>query len=230
MVEGRLKQSEPASTMTAKRRWRTSGRSLRIGGCAVAVAALAVAGVPAVALGLQTSPRPVIYYACVTGSTGAIKIVSKSADCGAGKHKISWNNVGPKGSAGPRGPQGKPGVVTGYVDTAGAIELSNVSDVLVATLQLPLGKFEVVADVGLNTSETDTVQCVLLDSNGDLDIQSTTITPGSSGPGYGELTLLGDTTVGDAIEVQCGDSTATAVADPVTIEAIPVSKVVSSKG
>jgi hypothetical protein len=103
--------------------------------------ALTAGAIPAVA---AATSAPVVYHACVTNTTGAVKIVSATATCGPGKHKISWNNLGPAGPTGPRGatgpqgaagpqgatgpqgaagpqgpqgatgPQGPPGVTTGY--------------------------------------------------------------------------------------------------------------------
>ena len=81
-------------------------------GLAATAGVLTAGAVPAVAL---TTSAPVVYHACVTNTTGAIKIVSASATCATGQHKISWNNLGPagpagqNGAAGPQGPQGATG-------------------------------------------------------------------------------------------------------------------------
>ena len=53
----------------------------------------------------------VTYYGCVSNSTGAISIVSKTAVCKAGFTKISWNQVGPQGPAGAKGATGAAGPV-----------------------------------------------------------------------------------------------------------------------
>ncbi len=49
------------------------------------------------------------YYACVNNSSGAMKIVSASANCHKNEYKIEWNNVGPTGAQGPQGPEGPQG-------------------------------------------------------------------------------------------------------------------------
>jgi hypothetical protein len=62
----------------------------------------------------------VTFYACVDNSSGAIRIVSKTDVCKTTEHKISWNQLRPKGLAGtlgpqgPQGPQGPPGISVGY--------------------------------------------------------------------------------------------------------------------
>jgi hypothetical protein len=74
---------------------RRPARRLRwIVGPAAALVVLAAGAIPAVAAGTST---PVVYYACVTNATGAIKIVHASTACATGQHKISWNNRGPAG-------------------------------------------------------------------------------------------------------------------------------------
>ena len=63
---------------------------------------------PSVASGALV-PASTIYYGCVTNSTGAIRIVSKTTVCKSTEHKIQWNQIGPQGPAGPQGPQGPQG-------------------------------------------------------------------------------------------------------------------------
>lgn len=204
-------------------------------------AALALATGVAIPVAALAGNSPVTYYACVTTKTGVLKIVSKSATCAAGQHKISWNNIGPpgptgqkgaQGARGPqglRGPQGPPGAVASYIDQSSSFTgLNSSNDTVVATLQLPSGRFQVSADVGADLDDTsvpDTVSCSMLDGGGNvLDDQYTSYSL------EGELTLLGDTTVGGTIEVQCFDFGNNADATFVTIQAIPVSSVVPADG
>jgi hypothetical protein len=49
------------------------------------------------------------YYGCVNNTTGASRIVSKATICKSTEHKISWNEVGPRGLQGSKGNQGNPG-------------------------------------------------------------------------------------------------------------------------
>jgi hypothetical protein len=194
-----------------------------IGAGAALVLAAGVA-IPAVAL---SASSPVTYYACVTNSTGALKIVSKTATCAAGQHKISWNNIGPKGPKGARGARGPAGLVSSHIaQSSSFVALNSSEDTVVLTLSLPAGSFQVSADVGADLDDTsmpDTVSCSMLDGNNNvLDDQYTSYSL------EGELTLLGDTTVGGTIEVQCFDFGDNAHATFVTIQAIPVSSVVSA--
>lgn len=71
---------------------------------------------------MPASAAVVTYYGCVSNSTGAITIVSKTAVCKAGFTKISWNQVGPagpKGATGAAGPAGAKGA-TGATGATGA--------------------------------------------------------------------------------------------------------------
>lgn len=52
---------------------------------------------------------PVVYYGCVTNTTGDIRIVSKATVCKATEHKIQWDEIGPQGPQGPQGPKGPAG-------------------------------------------------------------------------------------------------------------------------
>lgn len=214
-------------------------RAMRSIPAAVAVTvALLIGGatIPAIAL---AGSSPVTFYACVTAKTGALKIVSKSARCAAGQHKISWNNIGPRGARGargPRGPQGPRGVVDGYLGHATQdVQINDAGEVLVASLKLPAGKFQVTADVGLTLNATnpvpDAVFCTLLDSTRGLaDDQGTTITADAIGTTAGELTLLGDTAVGGTVKVQCMDDENEALTQVVTIQAIPITSIVAPSG
>jgi hypothetical protein len=62
------------------------------------------------------------YWACVNDSTGAIDVVSATATCKTGSHKIQWNQTGPRGVQGPTGAQGPQGLagVKGAAGTQGS--------------------------------------------------------------------------------------------------------------
>ena len=48
-------------------------------------------------------------HACVSKSSGTIKIVDSPEDCGKGEESLSWNLSGPAGPVGPAGPEGPAG-------------------------------------------------------------------------------------------------------------------------
>jgi hypothetical protein len=214
----------------AGRRWRPARRWLRIGATAAAATALVGGAIPAIAAARTST---VTYYACVTNSTGAIKIVGKTTACGAGKHKISWNN------AGPRGPRGPAGVVKGYIDNSGGADLTNNSLTVVGTLPLPAGKYMITAKVdaaiGTSNNGDDVVSCDLAASNGNtLDTTGVSLIPAlDSAAGYG-MTLVGGTslTVTGNVQVVCANGTGPGggSAGSVVIMAVPVSKVIQSFG
>jgi hypothetical protein len=61
---------------------------------------------------LNATAATVTYYACVSKSTGAVRIVSKTTVCKSTENKIMWNEigpVGPKGATGATGPAGPKG-------------------------------------------------------------------------------------------------------------------------
>jgi hypothetical protein len=206
-------------------------RRLQIAGAAAAVALIAGA-VPAIAAATTST---VTYFACVTNSTGAIRIVGKATGCGTGQHKISWNNSGPKGAPGQRGPAG---VVTGFVDTSDAAQQVGGIASTVATLPLPAGKYLITAKadaiLGTTDSSADAVFCNLIDSNGNfLDSTSASLNPGQNFTATDGLTLLGATqlTAEGNVQLQCGDDTGNdGSVDAVVITAVPVTKITQSSG
>ncbi len=48
-------------------------------------------------------------YACITKSTGQLRIVSTAGQCKSNEAPIAWNIAGPAGPTGPTGPQGPEG-------------------------------------------------------------------------------------------------------------------------
>jgi hypothetical protein len=214
---------EDAAAPQGRRRFR---RRAQITGAAAAVALIAAA-VPAIATATTST---VTYFACVTNSTGAIRLVGKATNCGTGKHKISWNNAGPQGSRGQRGPAG---VVTGFIDTSDATQQLNGIPDTVATLPLPAGKYLVTAkaDASLGTTDSspDTVSCNLIDSNDNfLDSTIASLNPGQNFTATEALTLLGATqlTTRGKVLLQCEDETGNAGSvDSVVITAVPVMKI-----
>jgi hypothetical protein len=90
---------------------------------------LQAVGVSASTVSQNASSTTVTYYACVNNTSGAITIVSATATCPTGTHKIHWNQQGPQGPQGlqglqgPQGPQGPAGVSTGYFALTGKVSL-----------------------------------------------------------------------------------------------------------
>jgi hypothetical protein len=173
----------------------------------------------------------VVYNACVTNRTGAIKIVSAGTSCAANQHKIAWNKTGPRGLTGPPGPPGPAGVVTGYQATnSTAVSLSIGGLTTVDSLQLPTGNFLVTARAQAIISGTqgaDNVQCNLVDGHGDVvDFDSVTLLEEYSGQGIGNLVVTGLTGSGGTMVLECTDATGEAVVGSfarTVITAIPVS-------
>ncbi len=58
---------------------------------------------------VQADTPPTTYYACVNNNNGTIRMTDANGTCGNNEQKISWNNEGPAGPAGPQGPTGPQG-------------------------------------------------------------------------------------------------------------------------
>ena len=52
---------------------------------------------------------PTVYYACVTKSSGVLRVVPNANACKSNEYSISWNQQGPTGPTGPQGPAGPAG-------------------------------------------------------------------------------------------------------------------------
>lgn len=188
-----------------------------IAGLTGAALALTAGVIPAVAV--ATSAR-IVYHACVTNRTGAIKIVSASARCRSTQHKISWNRSGP---AGP------PGGVTGYSSfnqDSVFLGSSGTPPFVTGTLALPKGKFivTVTANAWANlTSGPDTVFCTLFDGT-DTSVDSATaaLLDDGSGAGEGSFALTIATTEGGKMKFKCADATRQALVQDVSMTAIPL--------
>lgn len=219
-------RTNPGMDATQPGRIRWTG--LRVAGCVAVAAALCAAVVPAI--GAVAASRTVTYYACVARRTGALKVVSASARCAAGQHKISWNNIGP---AGPRGPRGRPGPVTGYVDTVSNNVPLSKSGTTVATLQLPTGKFLLMATfylVNLGTS-SDAVKCSLVSGSGTIVDQAFGTLSALTGSSPDQtMALQGATTAGGKITVVCSSGGSADFADSVIMTATQVTSLVVSSG
>jgi Collagen triple helix repeat (20 copies) len=57
----------------------------------------------------MAAPNSTSIYACVSNSTGAVRIVAASGDCLSGETQVAWAVVGPAGATGATGAMGSPG-------------------------------------------------------------------------------------------------------------------------
>ncbi len=227
---------QPGGTRQPKadgRRRRPARRWLRIGVIAAGATALVGGAIPAIAAATSST---VTYYACVTNSTGAIKIVGKTTGCKSGSHKISWNNTGPRGATGARGPAG---VTKGYIDFSGGADLTNDALTTVGTLNLPAGNYminaKVEGELGSSNHGDDVVSCDMDDSNGNtLDTNGVTLIPGLDSASGESMTLLGATSLAASgyVQIVCANGTGVGggSAGSVVITAIPVSSIVTTSG
>ena len=169
-------------------------------------------------------PAVVTYYGCVNNSTGGIRIVSKATVCKATEHKISWNQVGPRGPQGPQGatgpqgpkgatgpqgpkgatgPQGPPGISVGY-----SALLPPASDIFVPGYP----GLEVALSNAVSTTGTYYINAsALLDidaSDGGAYCFDTTASSGVPSQ-YGGSSIQGtwqQVSISDALFINAGDS------------------------
>ena len=162
---------------------------------------------------------PIVYYGCVTNTTGAIRIVSKATVCKATEHKIQWDEIGPKGPAGPQGPpgpkgatgaqgpQGPPGISVGYsYGSGGVANLAGFPGTLVAQSN-PVsvtGEYYVNATALLDVGQGEGAYCyttTVLNGAGNFDSQG-----GSSAGAQINAGIFQQASAADAIFIGAGDA------------------------
>jgi hypothetical protein len=201
-------------------------RRLWLAGCAAGVVGLAAGAMPALAL---MRSGPVVFHACVTNKTGAIRIVAASANCAAGQHKIFWNQTGPRGLTGPKGP---PGAAAGFETRVSVNKLLNASsETTVARLKVPAGKFIVSAASLAAFSGTapavDSVECNIISPQGGNAVAATQVNlnqdPGEAVGNTDVALTTAFTTRGGTMTFECTDSTDQASMSNTTLTAVQVS-------
>lgn len=201
-------------------------RRLWLASCAAGVVGLVAGGIPALAL---IRSDPVVFHACVTNKTGAIKIVSASANCAAGQHKIFWNQTGPRGLTGPKGP---PGAAAGFETQVIVSKLLNAStETTVARLKLPAGKFIVsaasLAGFSATAPAVDGVECSIISPQGGNAVAATQVNlnqdPGEAVGNADVALTTAFTTRGGTMIFECIDSTDQASMSNTTLTAVQVS-------
>jgi hypothetical protein len=186
---------------------------------------LVAGAVPALAL---SGAVPVVFHACVTNRTGAIRIVSASTRCAAGQHKIFWNQAGPRG---PRGPKGPPGPVAAFEkQVVVSVVLNSSTETTVASLNLPAGKFVISAASLAGFSSTapavDGVECDILSPEGGNAVAATDVNLNQdSGEAVGNADVAlttAFTTGGGTMIFECIDTTDQASMSNTTLTAVRV--------
>ena len=200
-------------------------RRVWLASCVAGAAGLVAGAVPALAL---SGSLPVVFHACVTNRTGAIRIVSASTSCATGQHKIFWNQTGPRG---PRGPKGPPGPVAAYESQVVVNVLLNASsETTVASLNLPAGKFVISAASLAGFSGTapavDGVECDILSPEGGNAVAATNVNlnqDAGEAVGNADVALTtAFTTGGGTMIFECIDTTDQAAMSNTTLTAVRV--------
>lgn len=204
------------------RRIRMGNRHGRI--IAIAILALLLPVVLTAGVAASSPQAPVIYYGCVTSSTGAIKIVNSKTNCPTGSYKISWNQIGPigpqgpqgiqgstgpvgpqgiqgpMGPAGPQGPQGQSGLSQGYESNSNqAVFMRAAWAIVVQTNPVAAGNYLITASEDVSIDGIDQIFCRL----GTANLGAIGRFDGSSGP-FGQ-TMYATITITDSLTVAAGD-------------------------
>lgn len=205
--------------------YRQLRRRLWLASCVAGAVGLLAGAVPARAL---AGSGPVVFHACVTNKNGTIKIVSASARCAAGQHKIFWNRIGPRGRTGPKGP---PGPVAAFEkQVVLSIFLNSSSETTVASLNLPAGKFVISAASLAAFSGTapavDGMQCDIFKPEGGNAVAATQVDlnqdPGETVGNADAALTAAFKTSGGTMTFECMDSTDQASMSNTTLTAIRV--------
>ncbi len=143
------------------------------------VACLAVLALAAVPCYGQNN----VIYACITKSTGQIRIVSAASQCKSNEASISWNIAGQPGPAGPAGPSGPAGP---QGPAAGVCSDSSTKTYLLFPFVSNQSGFDTglaIANTGLDPSGTSgqagTVVLNFYGSNAPAAVTTATIDPGT---------------------------------------------------
>jgi hypothetical protein len=106
-----------------------------------------------------------VIHACAKKNKGTIRVVDTAGDCQKSEFALSWSAEGQPGPPGPQGPKGDPGPPgppslpeVHHSQNGGPYTFSNG---VVMTMQLPAGKYLVMATVSIRPSEHSAagVQC-----------------------------------------------------------------------
>lgn len=207
---------------------RTLRRRTWLASCVAGAVGLVAGAVPALAL---SGTAPVVFHACVTSKTGAIRIVAAATRCASGQHKIFWNQIGPRGPQGVRGAKGAPGPATAFEKQVVVnVTLNSSSETTVATLNLPAGKFVISAASLAGFSGTapavDGVECDILSPEGGNAVAATEVNlnqdPGESVGNAGVALTTAFSTGGGTMTFECIDSTDQASMSNTTLTAVQV--------
>jgi len=194
----------------------------------------AVALLTTLAVAPQASAATI--YACVKKTSGATRIVGRTAKCKRGEQRLMWNTAGPAGAKGANGANGATGATgangangangaaAGFLARNDTATPLNGMTVLVSKL-LPPGSFVFSAKVFLAAhaaiKSASAVECVALDAPGttptkegeplDVGAWGAILEP-ELGSGFNALTTLpltGGLSAGVAttLDVVCGGST-----------------------
>jgi hypothetical protein len=148
------------------------------------VAVIAVAAIAAGTTAFAAIPDAGgVIHACYDSKTGALRLLDTptngfSLSCAPKEAGLTWNQQGPKGDKGNKGDKGDPGPSDGYaVLTAQPLDpvvtLTVGSSKVVATLNLPAGKYLVSAKAWLRSDDAigSNNTCKLNLPNGGFDFQ-----------------------------------------------------------
>jgi hypothetical protein len=98
-------------------------------------------------------------HACITKTTGQLRVVSTTGQCKSNEAPLTWNVEGPVGPTGPQGPpgvDGQPGLVSAHQAEASGTPSgtplgSFISGDLLTSMNLPAGNWAIFARVRISS-------------------------------------------------------------------------------
>jgi len=179
---------------------------------------LRAAGVATFVLATCGSAAADVINACITKSTGQVRIVATTGQCKSNEAPLSWNVAGPAGPAGPAGEPGPAGLVAGYQAEAsggptGTALNSFISGDLLTSVNLPAGNWAVFARVRISrdTSSEYVAECSIRQVSASLtkDETSTLETQPAGALTNSKIISmmsLAELAADDTVELRCNDS------------------------
>jgi hypothetical protein len=173
---------------------------------------------------------------CYAKKGGKLRVVKEGKKCKKTERPLTWSQTGPagragapgaKGAAGAKGAKGDPGGPGAVYTTFGFEPLTGIDPVTLGELDLPAGRYLVVASGGSVNSETDAAEvwCDLVSDTDSYGSVSQTVPAGQSMNLSGHVAI--ELPSAQSVRLECTDFAETdGVESTVVLSAMPVGSIV----
>ena len=185
------------------------------------LAALRAAVVATCVFGTYSSAEADEIHACITKSSGQLRVVSTTGQCKSNEAPLTWSVEGPVGPTGPQGPpgaDGQPGLVSAHqAEASGAPSGtplgSFVSGDLLTSMNLPAGNWAIFARVRISadTSVEYAATCSIRvasppQTEDEIGTLETVPTSGLTNSKIVSMMAVTALTADGTVELRCNDS------------------------